>query len=73
MVKAISEGHRKNRPSFRNCSKGGGGGGRSHVSVGVRPQSLGGSGGMLPRNFLLFRLSEMASGAFSSTLFENRH
>ena len=61
---------------------GGGGGGRSHVSVGVSPQSLGGSGGMPPMKFMLFRLSEMASGAFSGTFFlskklavnnENRH
>ena len=44
-------------------------GGRSHVSVGISPQSLGGSGGMPPRKFLLFRLSEMASGAFSGTFF----
>ena len=53
MVKAISEGHKKNRPSFRNCSKGG----RSHVSVGVSPQSLGGSGGMLcQENFAFYTL-----------------
>ena len=45
-------------------------GGRSHVSIGVSPQSLGGSGGMPPHEFfLLFRLSEMASGAISGTLF----
>ena len=45
-------------------------GGLSHVSVGVSPQALGGSGGMGPpplRKFLIFRLSEMASGAFSGT------
>ena len=47
-------------------------GGRSHVSVGVSPQSLGGLGACPPGNFLLFRLSEMASGAFSGTFFESK-
>ena len=30
--------------------------------------TLGGSGGMLSQEFLVFRLSETASGAFSGTL-----
>ena len=46
------------RPSFRNCSKGGGGG-KPCICGPSRP-------GGLPRKFLL---SEMASGAFSGTFF----
>ena len=38
--------------------------------MGVSPLAVGGSGGMpRPRKFVFFRLSEMASGAFSGTVF----
>ena len=44
-------------------------GGRSPVYMCISACTLGGSGGMLPRKILDFRLSETASGAFSGTLY----
>ena len=47
-------------------SKGGGGG--DGVKIHVRKHTASrGCGGMPPRKFLYFRLSQIASGAFSST------
>ena len=41
---------------------------RSPVYMCISICTLGGSGGMLPKEILVFRLSETASGAFSGTL-----
>ena len=61
------------RPSFRECCKGGQKysfikiGGASHKSVCDSTRPLGGSGGMLPQEFFVFRLSEIESVVFSGT------
>ena len=43
-------------------------GGRSPVYMCISTFTLGGSGGMIPQEILVFRFSETASGAFSGTL-----
>ena len=44
-------------------------GGQSPVYMCISTCTLGGSGGMLPQEILVFRLSETASGAISGTLY----
>ena len=43
-------------------------GGQSPVYICISTCTLRGSGGMLPQEILVFRLSETASGAFSGNL-----
>ena len=45
-----------------------GGGGQSPVCMCISTRTLGGSGGMVPREILDFRLPVTASGAFSGIL-----
>ena len=75
-MKSVTVSPTQDRPSFRNCSKGGRneclrriGGAKPCICWRKPTVSRGVWGHAPPGNFLLFRFSEMASGAFSGTFF----